>query len=295
MPPRLLDFLQRTHLVAIVLLLLGALVAYGAVGILRQDRTVGTAGPGSSAAGSPAGGSPAPSSTPASPPARRVTSVFFGDGIVAGANAGDGHASFVDIAARRLGWQHADYGFPGSGYTTAGSFKGGRDYLDRIEQLRGRTPDVLVIEGGANDGAADAATFQAKVQAVLAAAHALVPNATVVLMGPWSPSDTPSPATVATNGLLRALAGAAHLPYIDPLAEKWISGSYPGSGNAAQYISTDGYYPNAKGHAFFGERVAEDLQRLLPATLTAAALTAATLTPAPAPAPATASSGASLP
>lgn len=261
MPPRLLEFLRRTHLVGVALSLLGLLVAYGAYGTLSQDRTTRAAAP--AATGSTSGMSP--SVSPSLP--HQITSVFFGDGIVAGANAGDGHASFVDVAARQLGWQHADYGFPGSGFTTAGAFKGGRDYLARIAQLQGFVADVLVIEGGANDGAADAATLRAKVQAVLAAAHALVPAATIVLMGPWSPSDTPSPATVATNDVLRTLATAAQLPYIDPLAEKWISGSYPGSGNAAQYISSDGYYPNDKGHAFFGERVADDLKRLLPARL----------------------------
>ena len=278
MPPRLLDFLQRTHLVGIVLSLLSLLVAYGAYGVLSQDRTVREPGPTApislTTAPSPAPTAlPAltptstPISAPASPEPRVVTSVFFGDGIVAGANAGEGHPSFVDVAARRLGWQHSDFGFPGSGFTTAGLFKGGRDYLARIEQLHGYAVDVLVIEGGANDGAADAATLRAKVQAVVDAARRLVPNTTIVLMGPWSPSDAPAPATVATNDVLREFAKAADLPYIDPLAEKWISGSYPGSGNAAQYISSDGYYPNAQGHLYFGERVAEDLGRLLPANL----------------------------
>ena len=278
---RVLAFLHRLHLVAVGLALLALVVLVGAVNVVTKDRTVPTtvvvqAGPSES-------GSPVPGASPtadASPPpvpgvvaadptpmVRQVKSVFFGDAIVAGANAGDGSQTFVDVASRLLGWGHSDYGFPGSGFTTAGSYKGGRDYLARIQQLRGYNIDVLVIEGGANDGAADPKVLQSKVQAVVDAARTLVPAATIVLMGPWSSSDTPTPAAAATNEVLRAFAAEAKLPYIDPINEKWISGSYPGSGNAADYISVDGYFPNAKGHEFFGQRVAEDLKHLLPAHL----------------------------
>ena len=290
MVARLLSVLHRGHLIAVGLVVLMVVVTTGAYRVLTEDRTVSlTAAPAATTAppGTPlpspapavapvAGQSPSaaqepvtPSSASASPsgPPAEIKAVFFGDSIVAGSNTGEGNPIFTDVAARLLGWRSSNYGFPGSGFTTAGTFAGGRDYLARIQQLRGYTVDVLVLEGGNNDVNADPVALQNDIVAVVRAARALVPGITVVLMGPWSSTGAANDQLTQINAVMRALAGRAKIGYIDPIDENWITGTYPGSGNAAQYISADGHYPNAAGHAYFGQQVATDLKRLLPPRL----------------------------
>ena len=260
MRQRLLAPLGNRWLLNSLLVVLTVAVMTGAYAVVTQDRAVRPAADRSNA--------PAPAiSTTAS----TISAVFFGDSIVAGANAGAGNPTFADVASRLLGWQPNLFGYPGSGFTTAGTYKGGRDYLARIQQLRNYTVDVIVIEGGLNDGAATVATTRTKVTAVLEAARKLVPGAQLVLMGPWSATGTPAPSSAQTNVTLKALAVEQNLPYIDPIGEQWITGTYPSSGNAAEYISTDAFYPNTAGHVYFGQRLADDLKRLLPARLVGSA------------------------
>ena len=278
MVQRLLSHLHWRQLFSVALALLAVVVGVGAYRVATQDRMVfiGTTGTaeapqdpsGFSGATNPVPASASPNATATTRPARTdVKAVFFGDAIVAGSNTGMGNPIFTQVASQLLNWQHIDFGFPGSGFTTAGNFKGGRDYLARLQQLRGYNIDVLFIEGGLNDSAATNEQLQAKVQAVLTSAKRLLPSATIVLMGPYASSGEPSTATVRVNAALRALASTSGIPYIDPISEQWITGTYPTSGTAAQYISTDGQYPNTKGHAYFGTRIAEDLRRLLPPRL----------------------------
>ena len=268
MVQRLLSHLHWRQLFSVALALLAVVVGVGAYRVATQDRMVfigstGTAdGP-----RTPGGSAGLTNPEPAQPVRNDVKAVFFGDAIVAGSNTGMGNPIFTQVAAQLLNWQHSDFGFPGSGFTTAGNFRGGRDYLARLQQLRGYNIDVLFIEGGLNDSAATNEQLQAKVQAVLASAKSLLPSTTIVLMGPYAPSGEPSTATIRVNAALRALASTSGIPYIDPITEQWITGTYPTSGTAAQYISIDGLYPNTKGHAYFGTRIAEDLRRLLPPRL----------------------------
>ncbi|MDP9164489.1 MAG: SGNH/GDSL hydrolase family protein [Actinomycetota bacterium] len=249
----------------VLLVLFGLAVAFGGYQVVSQDRSAHVSGSGLV---SPT--LPAASATPASGK-HPLTAVFFGDSLVAGANAGQGNPTFADVAAKDLGWTQSPFGFPGSGFTTAGTFTGGRDYAARLEQLRGYTSDVIVIEGGLNDTKAPPALLKEKVTADFQEAHALVPGALLVLMGPWSSSGTPQPADASVNDALLSLANQLRIPYVDPIHEHWMTGTYPTSGSAATLISSDGFYPNAAGHAYFGHRLAADLRRLLPAALIAAA------------------------
>ena len=53
------------------------------------------------------------------------------------------------------------------------------------------------------------------------------------------------------------------MPFIDPLAERWVTGSRDsGTGNAPQYILKDDTHPNPAGHQYFADRLATDLRKL---------------------------------
>jgi acyl-CoA thioesterase-1 len=235
------------------LALLATAVLLGGFHVVTKDRSV-TANPQATL----------PTSSPSPAP---IKAVFFGDSIVAGANAGVGNPTFVDVTSKLLGWSSSPFGFPGSGFTTAGTFRGGRDYLARVQQLKGFDVDVVVLEGGRNDSKAPADVLRAKIIEVLDALGTLVPRARVVLMGPYSPTGAVLDSTLQTDIVMRALAREQKTPYVDPVLEGWITGTYPSSGNAATLIARDGLYPNQAGHAYFGKRLAADLRKLLPSSL----------------------------
>lgn len=249
----------RRALANVLLALLSAAVLAGAYLVVTQDRSY--SGDGSTVV------APSPGSTPAEIGSGRVRAVVFGDSIVAGANAGPGALTFSDVAAAELGWRVSLFGYPGTGYTTGGRYKGGRDYLQRITQLEGYEVDVVVLEGGINDSRAEPEVLRARVEAVLDQVAALVPRAKVVLMGPWQPSGTPEAAALRVRKVLKEVAVDRSVPFVDPIGERWVTGRYPSSGNAARVIAEDGFYPNAAGHRMFGQRLAADLRKLLPASL----------------------------
>ena len=252
--PNLPGWLQNALLALLAVAVLG-----GAVAVLHKDRSVRGAGL----------SAPLPPLPTASAGAGPITAVFFGDSIVAGANTTSSDKTFTAVASAELGWQQSPFGYPGSGFTTPGSYQGGKTYLQRAEGLHGYTSNVIVVEGGLNDSAADAQTLRAAIEVFLGRVRELVPSATVVLMGPWSPTDKTITSSVRTDQTMKALAKEQGLPYVSPISERWITGTYPTSGNAKVFISSDGFYPNDAGHAYFGHRLAQDLKRLLPARLTA--------------------------
>ncbi len=238
---------------SLALAVLAVAVSVGAYKVVTMDRSV-----------HPGRGPVSLGSSSASPTAPRIRAVFFGDAIVAGANAGRGNPTFCDVSSHLLGWSDSLFGYPGSGYTTAGAFRGGRDYIARIQQLRGYSVDVVVIEGGRNDVGAPLAALRDQAGKVIRAARLLVPRARLVLMGPYSVVATPPAALVAADATLRDLAAADGIPYVDPLAEQWITGGTQAGAVGGSYIASDGLYPNAAGHDYFGHRLAEDLTHLLP-------------------------------
>jgi len=246
------SWLQHVLLGALALVVLGGVVA-----VVRQDRSVHGAGI----------TTPLPPLPTATPSAGPITAVFFGDSIVAGANTTSSANTFTAVAAADLGWQQSPFGYPGSGFTTPGNYQGGKTYLQRAEGLRGFTSNVIVIEGGLNDGAAPTQLLRTSMAAFLGRVRTLVPTATLILMGPWSATGTPTAELRRTDATMTSLAKEQGVLYISPIQEKWITGTYPKTGNARQYISSDGFYPNDDGHAYFGHRLAEDLKRHLPARL----------------------------
>ena len=199
--------------------------------------------------------------------ARPVTSLWFGDSIVEGCcRSSSTVPTMAAVAARRLGWalpQIAAAG--GTGYTTQRNLDGvvSGTYVERIAPaVEGSYYDVVVVAGGNNDdnAAFDPVAFRTAVRTVLEQVRTSLPEAQLVVMGPYSPDGTGYRAQRAIQQEEAARVGAA---WVDPVGQGWMRGR-------TRLLDPDGFHPNDAGHAHLGARAAAALRAVLPAELTAA-------------------------
>jgi phospholipase/lecithinase/hemolysin len=73
----------------------------------------------------------------------------------------------------------------------------------------------------------------------------------------------PPPQALSIRDAIQSASTVAQVPFIDPLQEKWITGSVRhGTGNAPEYIRADGIHPTGAGSRYLGSRFVSALQRL---------------------------------
>ena len=187
--------------------------------------------------------SPLPSST---------TALLFGDSFAAGRGSPSGTPTALEVAARALGWRSAVRAQQGTGFTTSPS------YGERLAREVTLAPDVLLLEGGASDTDASTEQLTRAAVSVVRSLRTRFPDTHIVLMGPVAMERPTDQGLVRVGRALKAVAAAEHVDYVDPLP--WITAD-----NAQAYLSTGGFYPNAKGHAYLGARLATSLRALKPA------------------------------
>src|SRR5689334_22186622 len=129
------------------------------------------------------------------------------------------------VAARLLGWDVTVDAFGGTGYTTGGSR--GKPYLDRLSRRGVLSPayDVVLLEGGTNDKAADPATMRQRTTETVAYVRSRLPTAKIVLMGAYNPPGARYDARrVTIDAVIRAVAVEQSLPYFSPISGHWTKG-----------------------------------------------------------------------
>jgi hypothetical protein len=197
--------------------------------------------------------SPGPSASPtASPssstPARQPKLVVLGDGI-----AGTAATNWPAVLAGRLNAVLVNRAQSGTGYTVAPQ-SGTKPYPDRVEEIVGQHPDVVIVEGSRNDK--DAGRTRTAAEDVFQRLRRGLPDAKVLVIGPIYSSETRQ-GTVAVNEAVKAAARAAGLPYLDPVADGWFTGP------AHDHIGPDGVYPTEAGHRYLVSLIEPQVQRLL--------------------------------
>jgi lysophospholipase L1-like esterase len=195
------------------------------------------------------------------------TAIVVGDSMSTVTAPAGPNIAFPLVAARLLGWQVKVDAHPDTGFTTPdGQDAQHPSFAATVGCVVAVHPRVVIVALGSDDAeVADPARMVGlRATKGLADLHRRLPRAQVVVVGPLPSGGTPSPALQAVRDAVRAAAQGAHLGFIDPIAEAWISGerTQPGSGNAAQMISTDGRHLTPAGHAYVGLRLATDLSRL---------------------------------
>jgi acyl-CoA thioesterase-1 len=195
------------------------------------------------------------------------TAVVVGDSTSTVTAPAGPNIAFPLVTARLLGWQAKVDAHPNTGFSTPN----GRDaqhpsFAATVGCVVAAHPRIVIVALGSDDAqlANPTGMVQSRATDGLADLHRRLSRTRIVVVGPLPPGSTPSPALRAVRDAVRAAAQAAHVEFIDPIAEGWITGERtdPGSGNANRMISTDARHLTPAGHAHVGLRLATDLSRL---------------------------------
>lgn len=191
-----------------------------------------------------------------------------------------------------LGMEPLNAGQAGTGYMTPtnNANLGEFGVTARVTPIVAAAPDYIIIEGSLNDdinygptpanpGAASGTAPPASIQAAATALYAYfatnLPNTKLIVFGPQS-LGSPTSAFGDTNAnrlanrdavQTAALAAPNVLGFVDPIAEKWVTGT--GNSTATTGIGTSdklrnsAYHLGAFGHDTLAHRVAASIARIL--------------------------------
>ncbi|GAA2426501.1 hypothetical protein GCM10010191_43790 [Actinomadura vinacea] len=196
-------------------------------------------------------------------PQRRAPVVFvLGDSYTVGIRGLKPERAYAAETARILGWQVVVAGLARTGF--AGTGGTGETFSSLFtDQLAWRpTPDMVVISGGHNDVRMPPGVVAEKARRLLDTVRERWPRTQLLLMGPLWGGD-PAPKALAVRDVLRGVAAARGVPFVDPLAGKWITGKVrKRNGNADRFIRSDGTHPNPDGNVYIAQRLAADLRKM---------------------------------
>jgi lysophospholipase L1-like esterase len=185
-----------------------------------------------------------------------VRALFFGDSLLKGVGVRPVRPVMARIVARDLGWDVTVDAVPGTGYTTGGSRS--RPYLQRLAE-RGvlSTPyDVVVLEGGTNDKAADLATMRERTADTVRYVRSRLPTAQIVLMGAYNPIGRKYDARrVRIDAVIRSVAVEQSLAYFSPISGQWTKGQ------GRRFLCPDGLHPSAFGYGVMAAHMAAALRQ----------------------------------
>lgn len=191
--------------------------------------------------------------------AKPLRFTVFGDSYTGGsAMGGIEDAGWPRIVAKDLGLEPPAYSAEGgTGYVNPGPAGGAGDFEGRVDDVIATSPDFLVVAGGLNDADFDLKKVTAAARKVFTELQAGLPDATIVVVGPFSPK-VPAPADItAIRDALQQIATELDIAFVDPLP--WFKG-----GDAVE-IGSDGVHPTDAGHAQIAARMDAALKPLLPA------------------------------
>nr|WP_243850777.1 SGNH/GDSL hydrolase family protein [Modestobacter marinus] len=164
----------------------------------------------------------------------------MGDSYTAASHDG---AGYVPPTADALGWEPVLEAVSGTGYVAVGAEPGAAPYQERVDEVVAAAPDVVVVQGSTNDAGLPTAEVHAAAETLYADLQAQLPEAQVVVVGPLIPPGSDPVAVAGVRTALAEAAGAAGLPFVDPLAEGWL---HPSDG-----LFADPIHPNQTGYDAF--------------------------------------------
>ncbi|MFI0355584.1 SGNH/GDSL hydrolase family protein [Actinomadura sp. 9N407] len=188
--------------------------------------------------------------------------MFLGDSYTVGDRGNLQEYTYAAAAARLLGWQVIVAGRSGTGFVTAG--RAGQAFGLLFESQLGwrPAPDLLIVSGGHNDWNKPPQQVAEAARDVLERARKRWPDTRVAFIGPIWGNQSPPPGALNVRNALRGVAQQVGVPFIDPIAERWITGHrLQGAGNAPRFIQADGVHPTPEGHRYIATRLVDDLKR----------------------------------
>lgn len=161
-------------------------------------------------------------------------------------------------------WKNVDVSCSGEGGTGYISFPGpgSTNYLGRLIDVTSVNPDYVIVTGGINDPTNN---FQSAVQTYLQALTSAVPNAKIMVIGPWWPRTPLDPQIVMRDAMASNACQAVGIPFVSTLSGvPWITGQQPNIGNAAVFIQSDNTHPTEAGSWYLGNAVADAVLNVFP-------------------------------
>lgn len=201
---------------------------------------------------SQSGGAGRDSTTPATPVVKTKTIIFFGNSLTAGYGLSPAQAFPALIQAKidslQLPYTVVNAGV--SGETSSGG-------ASRVDWILRQSPDVFVLELGANDGLRGIPVAQTRqsLQTIIDKVKAKNPAVQLVLAGMQLPPNMGQAYTGQFRALYGELAeknGAALIPFL-----------LEGVGGEARLNQEDGIHPTAEGHQIVAQNVWQVLGPLL--------------------------------
>jgi hypothetical protein len=179
-------------------------------------------------------------------------SVLAGSAAFVTSSAGQS-VSYVMTAGRLLGRVVDVRPERGSGFVAPGALS----FRYRVDEVVVESPKVVVLDAGTDDVARDptAAQARAAASATVETVKERLPRAKVVIVGPLVSSTGVSKSALAVRDGLRSAAREAHVGFVDPIAERWITAD-----NSAQMLARGAL--TTTGHAYVGLQLANALDRL---------------------------------
>lgn len=188
---------------------------------------------------------------------------FLGDSYTAGIGDTTRDETYAALTAQKLGWQVIVAGHAGTGLLAPG--RDGNTFSRAFEkQLAWRpAPDMAIIVGGHNDWPYPPSLEETTATRLIDQMRKRWPRTHMLMVGPMWGSAEPRTEVLGIRDAWKRTAKKANLPFIDPLAERWITGSRDsGTGNAPRYILKDNTHPTPAGHRYFADRLVADLRKL---------------------------------
>lgn len=189
---------------------------------------------------------------------------ILGDSYLEGTGAVSEDRSMAMQLNTALGTLVANRSAGGTGYVSDGPFNR-LPYRQRIDELLAADADIYLIEGGLNDyatiyerGVSDLGDLRVAARKVFAGVRKGDPDAEVVVVGPFWPTGEPVDGILAIRDVIEAEADAAGVPFIDPLAEEWLTPQ-----NTDRLIGPDGTHPNQAGHDYLADRLVASVRSAL--------------------------------
>jgi acyl-CoA thioesterase I len=209
-------------------------------------------GENSSNGGKEANNAPAKDTTTATAAATR-TIVFFGNSLTAGYGLDDPSNAFPALIQHKIDSLKLPYKVINAGVSGETSAGGN----GRIDWILRESPDVFVLELGANDGLRGISPVETRknLQAIIDKVKAKNPNAIIIIAGMMMPPNMGQQYTTQFRNIFPDLAKANNVKLIPFLLE--------GVGGEVKFNQQDGIHPTAEGHQILADNVWEVMAGLL--------------------------------
>lgn len=217
-----------------------------------------------------------------------------GDSLLIGAGAQDtknlfpvgnvsGRWTISDVFAGLIGCDDVvNGGITSTGFVNPGTTN---TYIQRLPTLAAQNPNVLVVMGNHNDTSYTSNQRQSAITAYLQAARAALPNAIIVMFGPWPEVQSGVTAMQNCDTDMYTAVKAFNDPYVVfyslmadsatshagiSVANSWSTGTgyssaghQNSSGNSDNYVGPDQLHTTNLGSDYLGRRYAEAYQYLM--------------------------------